>query len=153
MKNTYWCHDGLYQQDLDTINKLMPSLGYTDNQYMNLFIAMSHAYYDSYNNGGCNLFDCFKKDIDKYVRPFFSRFSIQKLKKDSEYLEKFANKVIEIVRDKELSYTKYAVYCDFKTLQISMTPREGFEEMSSGEKSVLDEWVKARVANIGDTLV
>lgn len=38
MKNTYWNHHGKYQAQVNEIEQLLPSYGYTYNRNMNLFI-------------------------------------------------------------------------------------------------------------------
>ena len=45
------------------MNGKMADWGTTDNQYMNYFIYMSKLYYDVYNNGACNIEDCYKRYI------------------------------------------------------------------------------------------
>lgn len=55
MEKTYWNSLGKYQDEVDRINKLVPSRGRTDNRYMNLFLVASNLYYDMYNNDGCNI--------------------------------------------------------------------------------------------------
>lgn len=55
MEKTYWNSLGKYQDEVDRINKLVPSRSRTDNRYMNLFLVASNLYYDMYNNDGCNI--------------------------------------------------------------------------------------------------
>lgn len=155
MKKTYWNSLGRYQEESDRIGELMPSRGKTDNKYMNLFLVASKLYYDVYNNGGCNIKDCYKDDIDKYIKPFANdikaiNFNVtlntiyRNLKKE-EKLERFMDEVIELVSDKDLSYTKYVVYFDNANEKLSYSEKEGFSEVSFGEKEDYESWVNHRI--------
>lgn len=109
----YWNGNGKYQNEADKISKLIPDVGYTNNKYMNLFIIASNIYYDVYNNGGCNLKYSYDKPITTYLMPFNDQFRIDftcgadKIAKklcNKKTLENFFNRVIEIIKDKDLSY-------------------------------------------------
>lgn len=67
MKNSYRNHNGKYQAQVDEFEKLVPSFGYTYNKAMNLFILISHLYYDAHNNGGGNISICYASDYEKYM--------------------------------------------------------------------------------------
>lgn len=155
MKKNYWNESGKYQSEVERISNLKPSWGRTDNAYMNLYLVATNLYYDVYNNGGCNIKDCYAKDIDTYVKPFANEIkainfdvtlnTIYRNLKNEEKLERFIDEVIEFISDKDLSYTKYAVYVDFKNEKVSYTEREGFEEMSFGEEDEYKSWTDHRI--------
>lgn len=109
----YWNGNGKYQNEADKISKLIPDVGYTNNKYMNLFIIGSNIYHDFYNNGGGNIKYAYDEPITKYLIPFNEYFRIdltggaEKIAKklyNKKTLENFFNRVIEIVKDKDLSY-------------------------------------------------
>lgn len=85
---------------------------------MNLFIRVSCIYYDVYNNGECNL-NPYIEDIKKYVLPFNDEFrmnfdtedkKIIRSLKNKRILENVMNRVLELVKDEDLTYTIYEVY-------------------------------------------
>lgn len=109
----YWHGNGKYQNEADKISKLIPDVGYTNNKYMNLFIIGSNIYHDFYNNGGGNIKYVYDEPITKYLIPFNEHFRIdltggaEKIAKklyNKKTLENFFNRVVEIVKDKDLSY-------------------------------------------------
>ena len=65
--NTYWNSNGKYQDWVDKTSETMPDMYYTDNKFMNIFIAMNKVYYDIYNNGGGNLLDGCHKEALEFV--------------------------------------------------------------------------------------
>lgn len=58
MAKTYWDNDGKYQRAADRLQELIPSEGSVENPFKNKalekFRKAANAYYDLYNNGGCN---------------------------------------------------------------------------------------------------
>jgi len=103
MENTYWNSNGKYQQKINKFNELMPSMGYTTNDYMNLFITISKVYYRKYNDGD-SIFE-FDDRIRKYVRPFSTEINFDYYKDyDGQDLEELVNGVIEFIKNKDLSY-------------------------------------------------
>ena len=155
MENTYWNEEGKYQAEADRINDLMPSWGKTENKYMNLFLIASNIYYDIYNNGGGNIKDSLEEYVENYIKPFANEIkainfnvtlnTIYRNLKKEEKLERFMDEVVELVSDKDLSYTKYVVYFDNNKEKLSFTEKEGFSEISFGEKDQYDSWIDHRV--------
>lgn len=98
----------------------MPDRGYTPNKYMNLFIATSHVYYDYYNNGVCNLEDCYLDDIEKHITPFirFTRKTVSR-KPRREQIERLMDKTTDIIKDKDLSFEMFQYYMDYDNNTIS----------------------------------
>lgn len=57
MENTYWNSKGTYQNLVEELNKLVPDSGEikgSKNRQLERFRKASNAYYDVFNNGGCN---------------------------------------------------------------------------------------------------
>lgn len=103
MKNTYWNSNGKYQQEADKLSELMPDMGYTNNEYVNLFITVSHIYYRRYNDG--DLFTEFEECISKYIEPFSTEIDFNSYKDyEGQELEDLVSRIIEFVKNKDLSY-------------------------------------------------
>ena len=54
MENTYWNHSGKYQTVSNLVRGCVPDTGKADIPSTEAYRVMSNAYYDYYNNGGCN---------------------------------------------------------------------------------------------------
>jgi hypothetical protein len=57
MENTYWNRKGNYENLVAELNKLVPVMGEiagSKNRKLEKFRKASNAYYDIFNNGGCN---------------------------------------------------------------------------------------------------
>ncbi len=55
--NTYWNGSGQYQKAYERLNKLIPAMGEVegkDNRALERLRKYANAYYDLFNNGGCN---------------------------------------------------------------------------------------------------
>jgi len=146
MKNTYWNSNGKHQQEIEKLNLLMPDFEYTDNQYMNLFITVSHVYYRVYNDGD-SIFDS-KDRVEKYVKPFEKEIDFEAYKDyKGKELEQLIDRVIEFIKNKDLNYTEYAVYVDHDTKQLSMVEKEGFRKLISGTAEYLNTWINSFVSS------
>lgn len=148
LNKTYWNGNGKYQQFVDQTNKIMPDYGDTTNPNMNLFIYISKLYYDCYNNGGCNIVDCYLDRVDA-LQEKVGKIVVTMLIGDKEYLETITNKVFEFLLDKDLSYEKITYYFfDDKDTGIYYHSRNfhrDWHTIAFGLKSVAEEWLKARL--------
>lgn len=54
MENTYWNHSGKYQTVSNLVRSCVPATGKADIPSTEAYRVMANAYYDYYNNGGCN---------------------------------------------------------------------------------------------------
>lgn len=57
MQNTYWNSNGTYQKLAEELQKLIPEMGDikgSKNRQLERFRKAVNAYYDIFNNGGCN---------------------------------------------------------------------------------------------------
>lgn len=142
MENTYWNNNGKYQQEIEKLNELMSDFEYTDNAYMNLFITVSHIYYRIYNDG--DSFVDFEERIQEYIVPFEDDIDFNSFKEyRDEELEGLINRVIEFIKDKDLSYVEHAVYVNHDTKELSQVKREGFRKLTSGTEKYMAEWIKS----------
>ncbi|HDR7922350.1 hypothetical protein J0794_27180 [Bacillus paranthracis] len=157
MENTYWNRNGKYQKELDKLDGLMPNIGMTSNQYMNLFITASSVYYDVYNNGGCNLADCYEEKIREYIMPFADDIKSLRLNvqmktlirnfKNEKKLEAFMDEVILYLQDKDLNFEVFRVFFSNKKEELSKNMKEGLSEVTFGLQENYDDWVNHRVDN------
>ena len=123
--NTYWNSNGKYQEWADRVSETMPRMYYTDNKYMNVFIAMSNIYYEIYNNGGGNIMEGCYKDALKFIHGFIGKFNSRTAMKDFDYLEEKTNEVFEKLMDKDLSFENHGFWNEWKERKISMTKQVG----------------------------
>ena len=68
-------------------------------------------------------------------------------------LERFMDRMVELLTDKDLTFDKVTVYQDFDKNLVSMNPHEGFTTITFGQKDEADEWVNIRVNSLGFTLI
>jgi hypothetical protein len=102
--NSYWAGKGKYQQEIEKLYEFMPDYGYTDNDYVNLFITISKVYYRHYNDGD-SIFD-FEDRIEDHVLPFENEIQFDKFKDyDGADLENLVDRVIEFIKDEDLTNT------------------------------------------------
>jgi hypothetical protein len=146
MKQIYWNKQGKHQKWVDEIDETMPTIGYTNNKSMNVFIAMSRIYYDIYNNGGWNIKDGCYKDTPKLIQKFIGKFNSRTAIYDLDYLENKANEVFEKLMEKDLSFESYGLWNNWKDQNISMSEQsgEGWSYITCGTKEKLEEVIEQR---------
>ena len=164
MRKTYWESNGKYQYIADKIGNNMPNWGYTENPYMNIYIAACHFYYDCYNNGGCN-YDVYANDYEEMLPVFLRKeFSfvrkegvnpkmLKKLCDDENYAEMFMDRVLEYLCEKNCSYEQYVMYFNNEQGLLSYKEVEGWSKITFGLEQEREEWVRARIKNLGDKVV
>jgi hypothetical protein len=54
MNKSYWNQSGTHQELLKTLSEMIPSEGAAENPHIDKLRLYCNAYYDLYNNGGCN---------------------------------------------------------------------------------------------------
>lgn len=121
----YWDSQGEYQEWVDKICETMPSMYYTENKYMNIFIAMNKVYYDIYNNGGGNLLDGIHNEALELIREFVGRFNLKRAIKELDYLEERTNTVFAKLMDKDLSFENHGFWNEWRKRKVSMTKQAG----------------------------
>lgn len=127
MKNTYWNHHGKYQAQVNEIEQLLPSYGYTYNRNMNLFIYVSHLYYDSHNNGGGNIMDCYASHYEKYVPEELRKhlkleFFTTPL---HDKAERAMDTVLEFLKGADLHYIRYTLWRNNATKLYCLNHQDG----------------------------
>ncbi len=163
MENTYWSGNGKYQAFVEHLEDKLPSWGYTSNVYMNLFITMSHLYYDAYNNGGGNIPDCYMGDFHRNVKPYLPDINPHKfidfdadILEDAQAVELAMDQALEFLKDKDLSFHEYKVWSSNKEECISrIEPSEARKakgdwfEVTFGSPETMEDWCMRRQRNLG----
>ena len=136
MKQTYWNRQGKHQDWVDKTDEMMPNMYYTDNKYMNVFIAMNNIYYDIYNNGGGNIKDGCYKDALKIIHGFIGKFNSRTAIKNYDYLEDKTNEIFEKLMQEDLSFVNHGFWSDGAHNKISMDKQtgEGWRYITCGTK-------------------
>ena len=156
MENTYWNHQGKHQQFLDQLEARIPRFGYTSNVYVNLMLAMSHLYYDAYNNGGGNICNgVYTRHFHTYVEPYLHK----KVDLDTfssclyDKMETMMDLALEYISDKDLSFPVYTVWLDADGYTMSRAEPPVNDANSSkwrpvtfGTQEELESWFASRKA-------
>lgn len=148
MENTYWNDNGKYQAFVNALEERIPSIGYTTNVYANLFIAMSHLYYDAYNNGGCNIEDCYMRDYRQHIEPYLGSQVDPQTFIDGNVpkIEAMMDLAIAYICEKDLDFPVYTFWINHMKRAIStVSPPEGFDEKS--------EWLKISFGDKDDLMI
>ncbi len=96
MEKNYWNRNGRHQGLLVRLEELIPAYGYTTSPPLNALICAEHLYYDVYNNGGCNIADCYMRDVRKYLKAYSLRFPVTAfLRRDYRRMEEAMDTLIE----------------------------------------------------------
>lgn len=69
-ENSYWCNKGQYKELVDELNKLIPVSGEVTakkSSKLERFRKVQNAYYDLFNNGGCNRMRSISKFFGVYA--------------------------------------------------------------------------------------
>lgn len=120
MENTYWNGSGKHQEFARQLTDMLPNYGYTSNVFMNLFIAMTHVYYDAYNNGSCNIDDCYASDFEHFVSPYLPDIDLDDFRHECfSLMEEAMDKVFEYLKGKPLDFPVYTTWFNFKENAIS----------------------------------
>lgn len=146
MNNTYWNSNGKYQAWANEINETMPDMYYTDNRYMNVFIAMSNIYYEIYNNGGGNIVDGCYTDALRLIHGFIGKFNSRTAMNNLDYLEEKTNEVFEKLMGKDLSFENHGFWNEWKESKISMNEQigENWSYITCGTKENVEKEFEKR---------
>lgn len=120
--NTYWNEKGFYQDFVNMLEPRLPEIGYTNNVYVNIFIAMSHLYYDACNNGGCNIEDCYMGDFRKHVVTYLGDVVDPDafIYGNDAKMEASMNAAIFFIKDRNLEFPLYSCWVNHQERAISM---------------------------------
>lgn len=79
METTYWNNKGKFQTQSDLLDTLVPFEGECDANSPKLerYRQASNAYYDLYNNGGCNRGSDIRRIFGISIRRFMNKYSKQ----------------------------------------------------------------------------
>ena len=122
LKNCYWNGNGRHQAFVEALEERLPGYGYTSNVYVNLFIAMSHLYYDAYNNGGGNIEDCYMRDFQQHIKPYLGdKVDPQAFIYGNDVrMEQMMDIAIAYIQEKNLDFPVYACWVNHMEEKLSM---------------------------------
>ena len=120
-QNTYWNNTGKHQRFVDDLSDKVPEYGYTSNVYVNIYLVMSHLYYDAYNNGGGNIEDNYTRSFHARVEPYLGDKVQLKpfLEENFEQMESMMNVALEFIQDKNLDFPIYSKWCNHDEMVVS----------------------------------
>ena len=114
MENTYWNETGKHQSFISEALDKAPSFGFTNNSYLNALISLSNLYYDTYNNGGCNIDDRYIRDFKKHAESFVSHSVLCSFVNENHAeMERNMDLFLEYLKDKSLDYDAYNVWISY----------------------------------------
>jgi len=149
-KLTYWNNHGKHQKQADELGKLVPDFGYTSNENLNLYITISNLYYDAYNNGGCNVLDCYAKDFNRYVVPLLPDVCLDAFAECREReIEGYVDRALEYLAGKDFSCQLYLVFYNYDEEKMSLEEQDGpgWKSVSFGSEVERDKWLNNMVAH------
>lgn len=151
---TYW--NGKQTDSRKKLSELVKvDMGWTENKFVNAYLAVNKIYYDIYNNGGCNLVDdsmdynsnyrylekLIVKILDGEVGHKFGYINLAKsiesiyfdlMYEDSngEYikLENFVDEIYPILASKDLDFKIYKVYQEYEKEKLTFDDMLGHQE-------------------------
>ena len=147
MDNTYWNSNGKHQAFVDALEDRIPAIGYTSNVHVNLFLAMTHLYYDAYNNGGCNIEDNYMRDYRRHVEPYLGNKVDPQAFIDGNFpkMEAMMDLAIEYIQEKNLDFSLSYRWVNHQERLISMVEPSG----DINEKAA---WFKVSFGDLDDLL-
>jgi hypothetical protein len=96
MENTYWCEKGTYQELSDKLWELVPGRGTVvkpwKNKALERFRKASGAYYDVFNNGGCNRMQSISKLFGTEVS-----YTLRNRRPSWEYIYKYTEPKMDAI--------------------------------------------------------
>ncbi len=145
----YWNGDGMHQQLLERLEDLIPSLGYTASQPLNALIAAEHLYYDAHNNGGCNIRDCYMRDVNRYLKPYMHAFPVNAfVRQDSRRMEAAMDALIEKIGNESIEKLEAEEFCLWLSngqKLISITEpqdKRNWHCVTFGQPQMMREWAQ-----------
>ncbi len=153
----YIAGSGKNQKMYDFLTKYTPTIGYTGNRNVNLFIAAKKMYIDAHAHYGENLNGRLYKDFVQYIQPimpdFFlggdRAFRIKDREENLNRMERQMDKVLRYLEDKDLSCGLYELWVNDETGQ-TVTSSADLSSVGSwrcetfGSREALEEWRQAR---------
>lgn len=91
---TYWNRTRKQPLITEYVAQFVPNKGFTENDYVNAYIAANKIYYDFYSNGHANLFDDFLRESDDpWINELVEHFTIIKNELDFKITEKSSDEI------------------------------------------------------------
>lgn len=158
--NWYIAGSGKNQKMYDFLSERIPTIGYTDNKDVNMFIAARRMYLDAHTNYGQRLATELHEDFGKYIRPIMPDFALGspddyrygRREEALNLLEREMNRVVEYLEDKCLGFESYELWFNEKTGSFfsSLDRREstpvtaGWHREIFGSVGDMRAWLQAR---------
>ncbi len=149
-ERTYWNNNGKYQKQADELTTLVPDYGYTANENLNLYIAISKLYYDACNNEGCNVLYWYAGAFKRYVAPLLPGVRLDAFAECREReIESYVDQVLEYLAGKDLSCQLYLLFYNFDEKKVSLEKQDGpgWEPVSFGSEADRAKWLRDTVAH------
>lgn len=121
--NWYIASSGKNQKMYDFLSERIPTIGYTDNKDVNMFVAARRIYLDAHTNFGQRLDKELRGDFEQYISPIMPAFALGspddyrygRREKALHLLEREMDRVIEYLEDKFLGFGSYELWFNEKT--------------------------------------
>ena len=121
--NWYIAGSGKNQKMYDFLSERIPTIGYTDNKDVNLFVAARRMYLNAHVNCGQRLDKDLRNDFKQYISPIMPDFALGS-RDDYRYgrreealnlLERELDRVMEYLEDKYLGFASYELWFNERT--------------------------------------
>lgn len=121
--NWYIAGSGKNQKMYDFLSERIPTIGYTDNKDVNLFVAARRMYLDAHANYGQRLDKELCEDFGQYISPVMPNFALGspddyrygRREEALNLLERELDRVMEYLEDKYLGFASYELWFNEKT--------------------------------------
>lgn len=121
--NWYITGSGKNQKMYDFLSERIPTIGYTDNNNVNLFIAAKRMYIDAYAHCGQHLDKNLREDFVQHISPTMPDFALgspddysySRREEALNLLEREMDRVLEYLEDKCLGFASYELWFNEKT--------------------------------------
>lgn len=158
MYNWYIAGSGKNQRLYDFLAKRIPTIGYTLNGDVNLFIAAKKVYIDAHTHYGQRLDGVLRQDYEQYIQPIMPDFA---LGTPDEYrygdreralnrLERQMDKVLEYLEDKNLGFRTYEFWVNDATGDVidagdgsvECPQKDGWRREAFGKRGLMEKWLQ-----------
>ena len=121
--NWYIVGSGKNQKMYDFLSERIPTIGYTDNKDVNLFVAARRMYLNAHVNCGQRLDKDLRNDFKQYISPIMPDFALGspddyrygRREEALNLLERELDRVMEYLEDKYLGFASYELWFNEKT--------------------------------------
>lgn len=121
--NWYIAGSGKNQKMYDFLSERIPTIGYTDNKDVNLFVAARRMYLNAHVNCGQRLDKDLRNDFKQYISPIMPDFALGspddyrygRREEALNLLERELDRVMEYLEDKYLGIASYELWFNERT--------------------------------------